>query len=111
MALLGIVGVRGILDPLQEIVAPLLVQLGQGIDVLVLVEIQRRGVFRNLRNGRLFGVDGNLVRVGHILNGRVGLHLLLDNRTQLQHRQLEHLQRLAQLRRQDHHLPLLLKKR
>ena len=109
-AFLRLLRMWGVFDPLQEVVAPFFVQLGKGVDVLVLVEIERGGVLFDRGRGRALGIHGDFMGVGHVLNGRIGRHLLLDDGTQFHHRQLEHLQRLAQLGRQDHHLSLLLKK-
>ena len=95
-----------VLHALQEVVAPLLVQLGDRLEFLV--EIERPILLLDSAGGRLLGVDRHLVRVGDVLDGGIALHLLLDHGAQFQHRQLEHLERLPQLRRQNHHLALLL---
>ena len=133
--LLVLHGVGIVLLLLEIVVAPLVVQSRQRVDAL-LAEIQRPVRVRHRRRlaglgdrrglaravcGRLGtrvaladdprreGVEGDFLGRDDILDGGILLHLVLDHRPQFHQRQLQHLERLPQLRRQNHHLALLLR--
>ena len=93
---------------MQEVVAPLVVLPQDRVHVGVEIEPFVGGVLL-----RRVGLDLRQQGFGWILDvvdRRVDGHLFKDRGTQLHHRHLEHLQRLAQLRRKRHHLTLLLTK-
>ena len=133
--LLVLHGIGIVLLLLEIVVAPLVVQSREGVDAL-LAEIQRP--FRLRRRRRLPGlggrrglarsiggclgtrvaladgprrevVEGDFLGRDDILDRGILLHLMLDHRPQFHQRQLQHLERLPQLRRQNHHLALLLR--
>ncbi len=121
----GVVAVgRGLV--LGEVVFPLVVDLGDQVVFGQLVVAARVGGFGAFlgRGGRRVGwgfgriipaifrgveFGRGLVAGLEFLEGRVDLHLLLDQRAQFHDRNLEHLQGLAHLRRQRHLHALLLR--
>jgi hypothetical protein len=79
-------GTRGVRGVLRHVIAPLLVELGQALKLLLEFVVLLLTI-----------LDGRLHRL--LFERWIGLNLLLDDITQLQHRRLKDHQTLLQLRR------------
>ena len=80
------IGAAGVAGALRHVIAPLLVELGQALKLLLEFVVLLLTI-----------LDGRLHRL--LFKRRVGLNLLLDNVAQLQHWRLKDHQTLLQLRR------------
>ncbi len=101
--LLGIHGVRTVVQVLEIVIAPVIIQLGEHLELLIEVH---DAVLRSLARTGLDFQRRPFRR--EFLERRVLLEFLLDDGPQLQDRNLQDLEGLAQLGREHHLHPLAL---